>query len=161
MSVPRRLALLALLPALLLPLAAGAIDGKLKIGVFGSGKGSGPLLTRAELRECLALNQAIRGRNEAMIKERDQIEKDKADQLREAEEMKAALDALDRSDPVAVEAIKARGVARDKALDELDAKIQAFNERVETLKGQRTRFAEHCDDRRFDQDDAAAIRAGK
>lgn len=149
------------LAAVLAPRAAGAAGDKLKLGSFGPGKASGPLLSRAELRECLALLGRIRVSNDAMTQERERIEKDKAELLRQGEELKAQLETLDRTSAEAVEAFKARAAARDKAIDEFESRTGEFNGRVEALKGDRGSFAQRCENRRFDELDETAVKAGK
>jgi hypothetical protein len=142
-------------------LCAHAAGDKLKLGSFGPGKASGPLLTKVELRDCLERMDRIRTRNDALSQERERIERDKAELIRQGDELKAALETLDRSNAEAVEAFKARAAARDQALDGFDKRTGTFNGEVENLSGERKQFAQRCENRRFDQDDETAIRAGK
>ena len=153
-----------LLPSACLVLAAlsaHAAGDKLRLGAFGPGKASGPLLTRAELRDCLDRMDRIRTRNDALTQERERIERDKAELLRQGDELKAQLETLDRSDTEAVDAFKARAVARDQALDGFEKRTGAFNGDVEGLAAERKTFAQRCENRRFDQDDETALRAGR
>ena len=159
MRVPVVLSL-ALIAAPLTGEAVAAGD-KLRLGIFGTGKGTGPLLTRAELRECLALQGRINAGNEAATRDRAQIDKDKAELIRQGDELKADLDKLDRTSAEAIEQYRARVVARDAAIDALDARAAEFNTRVGTLNADRSAFAQRCDNRRFDELDEAAIRNGK
>lgn len=149
------------LAALLFAAAGHAAGDKLKIGAFGPGKATGPLLSRAELRDCLSTLERIRGRNDEMAQERERIERDKAELKRQGDELKAELETLDRGNAEAVEGFKARAAARDKAIDEFEARTVAFNGRIEALNGERGGFAKRCENRRFDQLDEDAIRAGK
>lgn len=144
-----------------LPLAAGAADDKLRLGIFGNGKGTGPMLSRTELRECLSLQERVRGGSESAGREREQIDKEKAELIRQGDELKAELDKLDRTNAEAIEQYRARLVARDKAIDALDARTAEFNTRIAALNADRGAFAQRCDNRRFDQVDEAAIRNGK
>jgi len=141
--------------------AAAAADDKLRLGVFGSGKGSGPLLTRAELRSCLALRDSVGSGNEAALRERDQIEQQKTALLRDREDIKAALDKLDMANAEAVEQHKARAQAHDQATQGFLSRTDAFNTRVGALEADRASFKQRCDNRRFDQVDEEAIRKGK
>ncbi|MFT3955060.1 MAG: hypothetical protein QM722_11925 [Piscinibacter sp.] len=140
---------------------ASAAGDKLRLGIFGSGKGTGPLLTRAELRECLALQERVRSGGETATRDREQIDKEKSDLIRQGDELKADLDKLDRASAEAIEQYRARVVARDKAIDLLDARAAEFNTRVGGLNADRSAFAQRCDNRRFDEIDEAAIRNGK
>lgn len=154
----------AFLPTACLALAAlsaHAAGDKLKLGAFGPGKASGPLLTRAELRDCLDRMDRIRTRNDALTQERERIERDKAELLRQGEELKAQLETLDRGNAEAVEAFKARAAARDQALDGFEKRTGSFNGEVEGLTAERRTFSQRCENRRFDELDEAAIRAGR
>lgn len=160
--------ILAMKPVVLLPLCAAlvalpvqAAGDKLKIGSFGPGKARGPLLTRTELRDCLDRLERIRTRNDALTQERERIERDKSELVRLGDELKAQLETLDRTNAEAVEALKARAVARDQAIDGFEKRTTAFNGEVESLAGERKTFAQRCENRRFDELDEAAIRAGK
>ena len=162
------------LPAMRLPavltaaLIAASLSGgafaageKLRLGIFGNGKGTGPLLTRAELRECLTLQERVKTGSEAATRDREQIDKEKAELIRQGDELKADLDKLDRTSAEAIEQYRTRVVARDKAIDVLDARAAEFNTRVGALNADRSAFAQRCDNRRFDELDEAAIRNGK
>lgn len=156
----RSTVLLLALSAALAPSAHAASD-KLRIGIFGSGKGAGPLMTRAELRECLAIEARVVEGSQSALREREQLEKDKAELIRQGEVLKSEFAALDQNSMEALQAHRAKELARDKAIDEFDARSNAFNTRVGALEGDRAAFKQRCDNRRFDQADEAAIRKGK
>jgi hypothetical protein len=151
--------LLALGAALASPVHAAS--DKLRIGIFGSGKGAGPLLTRNELRECLAIEAKVLENTQSAAREREQLEKEKAELIRQGDVLKAELETLDRTSAEAIEAYRGRMLARDKAIDEFDARSDAFNARVGGLDADRATFKQRCDNRRFDQADEAALRKGK
>lgn len=151
--------LLALGAALASPVQAAS--DKLRIGIFGSGKGAGPLLTRAELRECLAIEAKVVEATPAAARDREQLEKEKAELIRQGDALKAELETLDRTSAEAIEAYRAKVLARDKAIDEFDARSDAFNARVGALDTDRNAFRQRCENRRFDQADEAAIRKAK
>ncbi len=141
--------------------AAQAANEKLRIGVFGNGKGSGALLTKGELRECLAIESRVVGSSDSMAREREQLEKEKAELIRQGEALKAERETLDRTSAEAIEAHLAREKARDQAIDEHEARSDAFNARVVPIDADRAAFRQRCDNRRFDQADLEAIRKGK
>lgn len=147
--------------AAVLPSAAAAANDKLRLGVFGNGKPVGPLLSRTELRECLALRGRIKSGNEAATADREQLEKEKAELLRQGEELKAQFAALDGSSVEAIEQYRERALARDKAIDAFEARTSEFNGRVTRLSEDRAGFSQRCDNRRFDELDEIAIRNGK
>lgn len=151
--------LLALGAALASPVHAAS--DKLRIGIFGSGKGAGPLLTRNELRDCLAIEAKVLEGTQSAAREREQLEKEKAELIRQGDALKAELETLDRTSAEAIEAYRARVLARDKAIDEFDARSDAFNTRVGSVDADRAAFKQRCDNRRFDQADEAALRKGK
>ncbi len=151
--------LLALGAALAFPVHANS--DKLRIGIFGSGKGAGPLLSRNELRECLAIESRVLEATQAASRDREQLEKEKAELIRQGDALKAELAALDRTSAEAIEAYRARALARDKAIDEFDARSEAFNTRVGALDADRASFKQRCDNRRFDMADEAALRKAK
>lgn len=141
--------------------AAHAASDKLRIGIFGSGKGAGPLMTRAELRECLAIEARVLDGTQSAAREREQLEKEKAELIRQGDALKAELETLDRTSAEAIEAYRSRVQARDKAIDEFDVRSDSFNTRVGALDADRSTFKQRCDNRRFDQADEAALRKGK
>jgi len=143
--------------------AAHAANEKLRIGVFGSGsgKGSGPLLSKTELRECLAIETRVVKGTDGMTQERSQLESEKAELVRRGEVLKAELEALDRTNVEAIEAHVARAKARDQAIEAFGARSDAFNARVGALDADRAAFRQRCDNRRFDQGDLEAIRKEK
>jgi hypothetical protein len=151
--------LLALGAALVPPVHAAS--DKLRIGIFGSGKGTGPLLTRAELRECLAIEARVVEATPAAAREREQLEKEKAELIRQGEVLKSEFAAVDQTSLEALQAHRNKELARDKAIDEFDARSDAFNTRVGALDADRAAFRQRCDNRRFDQADEAALRKGK
>lgn len=143
------------------PSAAGAANDKLRLGMFGSGKAVGPLLSRAELRECLALQGRIKSGSESAAADREQLQKEKAELVRQGEELKAQFAALDRTSVEAIEQYRANALARDKAIDAFEARTGEFNARLTALGEDRAGFTRHCDNRRFDELDETAIRNGK
>jgi hypothetical protein len=154
------LALAAVLAAGLAPSAFAAGD-KLQLGAFGTGKASGPLLTRAELRECFAILDRVKLGNESAASEREQLQKEKDELVRQGSELKAQLDTLDRTSQEAIDQYKAKVTARDAAIGDWETRSNAFNAKVEAMGADRASFAKRCDNRRFDELDASAVRKTK
>lgn len=130
-----------------------------KSGSFGQGKG--PLLTREELRSCMAQQERIRTQNEAATRERETLEKEKADIVQDGQALKDQLATLDRTNKDAVTQYNEAVTARDKRIDAFEARMPEFNGKVEALQKERQAFAGQCDNRRYDEDDEIAIRKGK
>lgn len=130
-----------------------------KTGSFGQGKG--PLLTRAELRECLAQQERIKGRNEAAAKEREALEKEKADIVEQGSALKEQLGSLDRTNAEAVQQYNTSVTERDRRIDAFEARMPEFNGKVEALQKDREAFERQCGNRRYDEEDEIAIRKGR
>lgn len=140
---------------------SGGKNDKLRLGVFGSGKGSGPLLTKAELKECLALQQRIAGDNDASLKERDGIERDKAEIARVSDELKTERGTVDLTQQEQVDRYNDKLRARDGLVKAWEGRVATFNQRVEAMKTDRDGWAQRCDGRRYDQVDEEELRKGR
>ena len=127
---------------------------------FGKG-GTGAYLTRDQLRTCLAHQDRVRQQNDDVVKEQAALTAMKADITRSGDELKAKLDALDRTDADAVTAYNDQAGARDKQIDEFQTRADAFNARVEANKAAREAFGKACDNRRYFEEDEIAIRKEK
>jgi hypothetical protein len=161
-SAMRPLTVLALTAAIVLSSAAQAqTASRSGQGSFGQGKGGGPLLTRAELRECMAAQDSIRKNEEAARRERQALDDEKAELVRLGAQLKDQLAAVDRSSQEAVDQYNALAAARDQRIDGLEARMTPFNARVEALQSERLAFARRCENRRFDERDEIAIKNGK
>ena len=154
---PHSLSLLILAAALS---AAPTWAADKKEASFGKG-GTGAYLTRDQLRTCLAHQDRVRQQNDDVVKEQAALTAMKADIARSGDELKAKLDALDRTDPDAVTAYNDRASARDKQIDDFQARADAFNARVEANKAEREAFGKACDNRRYFEEDEIAIRKEK
>lgn len=154
-------ALVALAPAIALAQTTPAKPAKpaSKTGAFGNGKGL--LLTRAELRECFAMQDRIKTQNEAAAKERETLEKEKSEIVETGKTLKEQLTTLDRTNAEAVQQYNAAVLERDKRIDAFEARMPQFNGKVEALQKDREGFERQCGNRRYDEDDEIAIRKGK
>ena len=124
-------------------------------------KGKGPLLTRAELRECMAQPPRLKVEADEIAKQLAARDADKADIEREGEALKQELATVDRTSAEAVAAYNAKAQARDARVDAYNAGNAAHNSRVEALQAKRAAYATACENRRFDEKDEIAIKAGK
>jgi hypothetical protein len=147
--------------ALLLALFAAHAADQPKQSSFGKGKPSGPLLTRAQLRECLAQQERVRVQTEETVKLQAGLERDKAEIARLGVSLKEQLAALDRSNAEAVDAHNTQAQAHDKMIDDYEARVPQFNAKVESLQAQRAGFTKGCENRRYDEVDEIAIKNGK
>ena len=156
----QRLSSLSLLILATTLLAAPGWAADKKEGSFGKG-GTGAYLTRDQLRSCLAQQDRVRQQDDDLAKEKSALTAMKADLTRSGDELKAKLDALDRSQADAVTAYNEQTTARDKQIDEFQARVDAFNARVEANQAEREAFAKACDKRRYFDEDEIAIRKEK
>lgn len=133
-----------------------------KQGSFGvKSKASGPLLTRAELRDCMARDQKVRALGDEVVKLQAEMDKERTEVTRLGASLKEQLDALDRTNADAVNAYNEQAQAFDKRVDAYNAGTPAFNAKVDSLKNEREVFTKGCENRRFDEKDEIAIRNGK
>ena len=159
---PRRSRLKTLIAGGLLAAAFTTLAAdKPKEASLGNGKGSGAYLTREQLRSCLSQQARLAQQDQDALKEQSGLAADKAAFERSGAELKEQLGALDRTSPEAVNAYNERAVARDKGIDEYEARVPRFNERVEATKAEREVFGKACDHRRYFEEDEIAIRKGK
>jgi predicted RNase H-like nuclease (RuvC/YqgF family) len=128
---------------------------------FGQGKASGRLLTRAELRACFTQRDRLRDQADAAQRERDELDREKAELVQQGNALKEQLAALDRDNAEAVAKYNADAAERDRRIDAFEAKIPEFNRKAEALQAERSSFSKQCDNRRYDELDEAAIKNGK
>jgi len=147
--------------ALLSAATAFAADKPKKESSFGAGKPSGPILTRDQLRACLAQQARVAQQDDELPKEKAQLASTHAELVRNGEALKQRLETLDRSDAPAVAAYNDETQARDKRIDELQARVSAFNARAEAFQVEREAFVKACGNRSFFEEDEIAIKKGK
>jgi hypothetical protein len=158
-SITAALARTFLALTLLATATAFAADKPKKEGAFG--KGSGPVLTKEQLRNCLSLKARLAQQDDDMGKEQAALVSTKDEIVRGGDALKARLETLDRTSAEAVAAYNEQSEARDKQIDEYQARVTAFNTRVEATKTDRDAYAKGCENRRFFEDDELAIKKSK
>jgi hypothetical protein len=146
--------------ALLVACAAQAAD-KPKEATFGKGKASGPVLTREQLRQCLTQQAQVKDQEAELVRLQAGLNTDKAAIVRSGEVLAEQGNTLDRSKPELVTAYNELVLARDKAIDELQARGAQFNERAGAAGVQREAFAKACEGRSYNETDEIAIQKGK
>jgi hypothetical protein len=120
-----------------------------------------PLLTRDELRECMATKTRLHQQREESVQMQGQLDTEKADILREGNELKEKLAALDRTNKEQVEQYVAANNAHEKRIDDYSVRSKDFNTKVDTLTADNDAYKKNCENRRFDEKDEKAIKAGK
>lgn len=142
--------------------AAGPVQPKKgNVLSFGQNKATGKLLTRDELRECLAQDVRVKAMSEEAVTLQRALETGKSEIARHAEEINLARETLDRTSKEAVDAFNARGAEQDQRIVTYNERLPAFNAKVEALQAERASFAKNCADRPYDEGDYFAIKRGK
>ena len=155
----------------LLPLAAAglalagaslhAATPKPREATLGGGKGSGPIMSMAQLRACVAQQAGIQSQNEETAKTQAQLAADRAEIDRGAAALKEGMAVLDRTNKDDVEAYVAKAQAHDKLIDSYEARVPLFNAKVQALQAERASYLQACEGRRDLEDDYKDIKAGK
>ncbi len=128
---------------------------------FGKAKASGPLLTMAQLRECLGQQERVRTLGNETVKEQATLNASKGEIDRLTATLQEQLTTLDRTNAETVAAYNAQVQNRYKSIVEYQSNVPAFNTKVETLTTERAAFAKNCENRRYDENNEIAIRKGK
>ena len=124
-------------------------------------KSSEPLLTRTELRACMAQQERIDATNAAAMREREGLDKEKAEILQFSSDLKEQLVTLDRTSQEAVDKYNADALERDRRIDVFEARMTPFNQKVEALAADREDWKKNCANRPYDEIDEIQIRRGK
>lgn len=154
----------AMLAALLLAAPALAADSKpakparSKAPAFVPGKPIEPLLTRDELRDCLARQRSNREHTDDVSKMKADIDREKTELAQGSEALKAELATLDRGNAEAVAGYNSRVAERGQRVGAFEQLIADFNARVVALEADRTSFKNDCESRKFDEKDEKALR---
>ena len=151
-----------LLTLILLTAGTGhAADKPKKQGAFGTGKAVGAYLTRDQLRACMTQRDRATQVDAELKQEQAALADLKAQIADSGDALKLQLDVVDRASADAVAAYNEQAQARDKEIDDYQARVTAFNARVEARQAERDAFAKNCDNRRYFEEDEIAIKKGK
>ncbi|HRI18813.1 MAG TPA: hypothetical protein PL196_09850, partial [Burkholderiaceae bacterium] len=141
--------------------AAKPTEAAPREGAFGKGTSTLPILTKDQLRQCMAEESRMKKEGNDLAQAQAKMEKDRADIERLGAELEADKAKVDTSDEAAVNAYNERARQRTKMIEEFKAGAPAFNARVDKLVVDRQAYAAACADRRFFEEDYEAIKAGK
>lgn len=122
---------------------------------------SADLLTRDELRACMAQDARNKAQRKDLVDQRAALDKDQAEIQGEGQALKQALETLDRTSEPAVLAYKARAEAHDQRIDAYNARLQPFNAAGAALREDEQAYARNCSGRPFEERDELAIKRGK
>jgi hypothetical protein len=124
-------------------------------------KGKPLLLSRSELRECMAMQDRIKAKREETLKAQAELAQEKEDIARRADQMKEQLVWLDRTSQEQVDKYNAQATERDKLIDAYQARSNTFNAQVDALTAERDTWGRNCENKRFDEADEIAIKKEK
>jgi hypothetical protein len=136
-------------------------DASARESAVTKGNARGALLTRDELRRCMAEQDRLAAETDAVLQVQQGLERERAEIVRLGVELKAKLDTIDRSRTADVEAYNALAEARNARIADYDAAMVKTNERVAVLEPARLAWSRDCAERRFREEDRAAIKAGR
>jgi hypothetical protein len=131
------------------------------LSLGGQGKGGGKLLTRDELRECLAQEKRLKTMNEEIRSLQAELDSDTAEIGRRDAELKQAIATVDRTSQEAVDVVKAKAAEQDQRVDAYNAKLGPFNAKAQAVESERAAFTGNCHDRPYSEIDYFAIQRGK
>ena len=141
--------------------AAAPRDAAASEAALARGNAASAVLTREQLRRCMAEQQRLSAETDAIAATQHALEGDRAEIVRLAGELKARAAVLDRTDSGAVEAYNAQAEARNALIGRYDAATARTNARVEALEPARLAWSRDCAERAFRQQDRDAITSGR
>jgi len=125
------------------------------------GKGTGSVMTRDQLRQCMTDQDRMKKEAADILQTQLGLDRDRAEIDRTGAELEAGKASLDRTSQAAIDAYNERALARAKLIGDYKAAASPFNERVDKLTDDRQAYAKDCQDRRYLEEDYDAIKAGK
>ncbi len=140
---------------------AKAADDKPREGTLGKGTSTGAVLTREQLRQCMAEQDRLKREGDELLQTQLSMGKTRAEIDRLGAEIDTEKATVDRSSQAAVEAYNERLRTRAKMIDDYQAAAPPFNTRVDKLAADRQAYTRDCGDRRYFEDDYDAIKAGQ
>jgi len=125
------------------------------------GKGTGTVLTKEQLKQCMAEKDRIKLEGDDLVQTQAALAKTRSDIERLGPELDAEKDTIDRSSQPAVDAYNERLRARAKMIEDYRSAAPQYNQRVDKLSADRQGYAKDCADRRYLEEDFDAIKAGQ
>lgn len=120
-----------------------------------------PLLTPAQLRECMVQKGRLHSQTDDALKDKAAIEADKAEIGRIGTSLGEQLATLDRTSAEAVDAHNAKVEERDRLIDGYQAKVTTYNVKAEEVKATKEGYEKSCERRRYDERDLSELKRKK
>ena len=148
--------------ALALALAtSGALAQKTAEKSLGSGKSTGRVLTRDELRACMAQQADQRIKRESIVQGSQELDKEEAGIKAETDAINAARQTLDRTSQEAIDGFNKRLLANEERIDAYNKRRAQLAADGNAWQGVQNEWTANCGDRRYREDDEIAIKRGK
>jgi cell division protein FtsB len=128
---------------------------------LGAGTATGKLLTRQELRECIARRDALRTTRTDVEQRNDTLKRDLDALNTESAQLKTERETLDLTSADGVAAYNARVEARNGRIDAWDARNADLRKEADALNTEQSLWDLECGNRRYREEDEIALRKGK
>ena len=119
-----------------------------------------PLLTRDQLRACMALQARNKERAVEVTRLQSEVTAQTDEVKRDGEALRADLATLDRSNADAVNIYNQRAANRTRQVVDFEARVADFNTKVQAFDDGRASYARDCENRKFDEKDEKALLKG-
>ena len=120
-----------------------------------------PLLTPAQLRDCVAQKERLHAQTDDALKDKASIEADKAEIASSGTSLGEQVATLDKTSAEAVDAYNAKVEARDKLIESYQARVSAYNVKAEQVQATKEKHEKTCELRRYDERDLNDIKRKK
>lgn len=128
---------------------------------LGSGTAAGKLLTRDELRECIARRDTLRTTRTSVEGRNDGLKRELETLTAASTQLKTDRETLDTSSAEAVAAYNARAEARNAGIDAWDKRSADLRKEADALNTEQALWDLECGNRRYREDDEIALKKGK
>ena len=112
-----------------------------------------PLLTPAQLRDCMAQKEKVEKDTDAAVKSKAAVAAQKAEIDSTGKALEDQATTLDRTSEDAVAAFNAKVIERNGKVDAYRAKAEAYNVEAEAVLAAKDAYEKACANRRFDDRD--------
>ncbi len=120
-----------------------------------------PLLTREELRACMARQAKLHQDRDGLVQVKSSLDSEKESIVQTGATLKDQLAALDRTNEEQVTKYVDTNNAREKRIDAFEQTSKDYNTKLESLEAANAAYKKDCEDRRYDEKDEIAIKKGK
>jgi hypothetical protein len=122
---------------------------------------SAPILTPAQLRDCLSQKDRLHAQKNDVLKDKAALDADKTEMSGAETALNKDVETLDKTNAEAVDAFNARVRARDQMLETYKSKVDVYNAKVDAVTSSQSAYSKACENRRYDQRDLGDPKAKK